>query len=79
MNAETKEAWDTLRSMARGHPGASSGERAAYDLVRNFADGEAVDFGDCFVRLDGTGKCAVVKLLVGLATGRTGLIELRKT
>jgi hypothetical protein len=38
-----------------------------------------VDFTDCFVRLDGTGKSAVVKLLVALATGRSGLIELRKT
>lgn len=78
MTPEAKEAWDTLRAMARCLPGASSGERAAYDLVRNFADGEAVDFGDCFVQLDGTGKCAVVKLLVALASGRTGLIELRK-
>ena len=77
MNAETKEAWDTLRSMARGHPGASSGERAAYDLVRNFADGEAVDFGDCFVRLDGVSKHVVVQLLVDLAMGKTGLIEFR--
>lgn len=77
MNAETKEAWDTLRSMARGHPGASSGERAAYDLVRNFADGEAVDFADCFVRLDGAGKHVVVQLLFDLAMGKTGLIEFR--
>lgn len=79
MNAETKEAWDALQAMARGHPGASSGERAAYDLVRNFSEGQAFDFADCFVRLDGTGKCAVVKLLVALARGRSGLIELRKT
>ena len=78
MTPEAKVAWDTLQAMVRGHPGASSGERAAYDPVRNFTDGEAVDFADCFVRLDDTGKCAVVKLLVALATGRTGLIELRK-
>ena len=63
--------------MARGHPGASSGERAAYDLVRNFSCGEAVDFADCFVRLDGVGKHAVVQLLVDLAMGKTGLIEFR--
>jgi hypothetical protein len=48
-------------------------------LVRNFTDGEAVDFADRFVQQDGTGKCPVGKLLVALATGRSGLNELRKT
>ena len=66
-----------LRRMARGHPGASSGERAAFDLVRNFTTGKPVDLADCFVRLDGEGKRAVVLLLVDLATGKTGLLDLR--
>ncbi len=77
MTPYTENASSDLRDMAHGYPGASSGERAAYDLVRNFREGKAVDFADCFVRLDSTGKRAVLQLLVDLATGKTGLIELR--
>jgi hypothetical protein len=35
-----------------------------------------VDFADCYVRLDGTGKRAVVQQLVDLAAGKTGLWDL---
>ncbi len=77
MSPAGAEAWANLQQMARGHPGASSGERAAFDLVRNFQAGEPVDLADSFVRLDGEGKRAVVTLLVDLATGKTGLSELR--
>jgi len=66
-----------LRRMARGHPGASSGERAAWEILQNLETGRSVDFADCFCRLDGMGKRAVVQLLLDLATGTTGLIELR--
>jgi hypothetical protein len=77
MSPAGAEAWTTLRRMARGHPGASSGERAAFDLVRNFQTGKTVDLADCFVRLDGEGKRAVVLLLIDLASGNTGLSEVR--
>lgn len=66
-----------LRRMARGHPGASSGERAAHDILSNLSAGLPVDFFDAFSRLDGAGRTAVVQLLIDLATGKTGLIELR--
>ncbi len=77
MSPESEESIRTLRAMARGHPGASSGERAAWDILRNLQDGRSVDFAECFVRLDGTGKRAVVLLVVDLATGKTGLSDLR--
>lgn len=77
MSPASTEAWATLRTMARGHPGASSGEKAAFDLVRNFQTGKAVDLADCFVRLDGEGKKAVVLLLIDLASGDTALSEMR--
>ena len=77
MTPASEEALATLTRMARGHPGASSGERAAWNILKNFQDGRAVDFSDAFVRLDGTGKRAVVTLLVDLATGKTGLLEPR--
>lgn len=76
MSPGGQHAWATLRRMARGHPGASSGERAAWDIRRNLQDGTPVNFGDCFVRLDGEGKRAVVQLLIDLATGKAGLSEL---
>ena len=76
MSASTA-ALDTLRRMARGHAGASSGERAARDIVDNLSKGAPVDFADCFVRLDGEGKRAVVMVLIDLATGKSGLNELR--
>jgi hypothetical protein len=77
MSPAGTDAWATLRRMARGHPGASSGERATFDLVRNFKTGEPVDLADCFVRLDGEGKRAVILLLIDLATGDLGLTEVR--
>ena len=77
MSPDTAEALSTLRRMARGHPGASSGERAAWEIMQNLTDSRPLDFGDCFVRLDGNGKRAVVLLLVDLATGKTGLSDLR--
>lgn len=63
--------------MARGHAGASSGERAAWDILENFREGTPVDFGDAFVRLDQNGRLAVIQLLLDLSGGQTGLIELR--
>lgn len=76
MSPAGKDAWAALQHKARGHPGSSSGERAAWDIRRNLQDGTPVNFGDCFVRLDGEGKRAVMHLLVDLATGQTGLNEL---
>lgn len=75
MSPASKDALTILQRMACGHPGASSGERAAWDLLCNLQEGTPVNFGDCFVRLDGTGKLAVVQLLMDLASGRTGLSE----
>ncbi|HRI81593.1 MAG TPA: hypothetical protein PLF88_04095 [Opitutaceae bacterium] len=75
MSPESTEALATLRLLARGHAGASSGERAAWEIRRNLQDGTPVNFGDCYVRLDGEGKRAVVQILVDLATGRAGLNE----
>lgn len=77
MSPDTAEALSTLQRMARGHPGASSGERAAWEIMQNLTNGRPLDFGDCFVRLDGNGKRAVILLLVDLATGKTGLSDLR--
>lgn len=76
MSPKSQQALATLRRMARRHPGASSGERAAWGILRNLQDGTPVNFGDCYVRLDGVGKRAVVRLLIDLATGQTGLNEL---
>lgn len=76
MTEASKVALDTLRSMARGHAGASSGEAAAWEILGNLRAGTPVDFAGSFVRLDGTGKRAVVQLLVDLAMGKTGLNEL---
>ena len=76
MTAASKEALVTLRRMARGHAGASSGETAAWEILANFRDGAAVDFAGNFVRLDSCGKRAVVQLLLDLTTGGTGLSEL---
>ncbi len=75
MTPESEQALATLRRMARGHPGASSGERAAFELLQNFQAGRPVNFSDCFVRLDGTGKRAVLQLLLDLTAGRTGINE----
>lgn len=77
MSPESEYALQTLRRMARGHPGASSGERAAWDLLENLEAGVPVDFAERFVRLDGDGKCAVLLLLTDLAAGRTGLADYR--
>ncbi len=76
MSPQSEEALATLKRMARGHAGASSGERAAWEILGNLQDRSRLDFADCFTRLDGTGKRAVIQLLVDLATGKTGLIEL---
>jgi hypothetical protein len=69
MSPAGMDALATLRRMARGHPGASSGERAAFDLVTNSQTGAPVDLADCFVRLDGEGEKAVVLLLIEFSTG----------
>lgn len=37
MSPECVEAVSTLRRMARGHPGASSGERAAWEIMKNLS------------------------------------------
>lgn len=76
MTVESEQSWNTLRAKARGHAGASSGERAAWEILRNLRDGAPLNFGDCFVRLDGSGKRAVLQLLVDVATGKTGISEL---
>lgn len=76
MSPASQDALATLRRMARGHPGASSGERAAWEILKNLRAGTPVNFADCFVRLDGTGKRAVVQLFIDLAGGKTGLSEL---
>ncbi len=76
MSPESQLAWTKLHWIARGHPGASSGERAAWDIRCNLESGAPVNFADCYVRLDGEGKRAVMQLLLDLAAGRTGLSEL---
>ncbi len=76
MTAASREAMVTLRRIARGHAGASSGELAAWEILANLRDGAAVDFAGSFVRLDSCGKRAVVQLLLDLTTGGTGLSEL---
>lgn len=77
MSPQSAEALATLRRMARGHPGSSSGERAAWDILQNLQTGRPVDMGDCLVRLDQHGRHAVLHLLLDLAAGETGLVELR--
>ncbi len=76
MTAASKVALDTLRRMARGHPGASSGEIAAWEILANLRKGTPVDFAGNFMRLDSGGKRVVVQLLLDLTTGGTGLSEL---
>jgi hypothetical protein len=76
MSPLSQAALQVLRDIARSHPGASSGERAAADILRNLAGRSQVDFVDCYCRLDGRGKRAVIQLLIDLASGETGLIEL---
>lgn len=78
MTSDSERSLQTLGAIARGHAGASSGERAAWDILRNLQDGTPVDFADCLVRLDGSGKHAVLLLLADLAVGKTGLTELRR-
>lgn len=77
MSPESAEAMEVLGRMARGHAGASSGERAAWEVLGNLREGARVDFVDAFVRLDGRGKRAVLQVLVDVASGRTGACELR--
>lgn len=77
MSPASEQAVAALRLRAHNHPGASSGEWAAWELLRNFEKGRLVDFGECFARLDGHGKRAVIQLLVDITSGRTGMIEFR--
>ena len=77
MTTESENAVATLRRLARAYPEVLSGERAAWDVLQNLRHVAAVDFADCFVRLDGSGRIAVVRLLSDLASGKTGLVELR--
>jgi|GEM_PF-1410302 hypothetical protein len=65
-----------LQHTARGHPGASSGERAAWELLANFREGRQVNFADNFVRLDANGQRAVIQLLLDVATGKTTFSDL---
>ncbi|MBI2513270.1 MAG: hypothetical protein HYV96_14935 [Opitutae bacterium] len=76
MSPASADALTTLPRMARNHPGASSGERAAWEILQNLREGTPVNFTEDFVRLDGCGRRAVVQLLIDLATGATGLVEL---
>jgi hypothetical protein len=76
MSPQSQQALKTLRSIARHHPGASSGERAAAEILRNLVGKTRLDFADCYGRMDGRGKRAVILLLGDLASGRTGLAEL---
>jgi hypothetical protein len=55
--------------MARGHPGAAAGERAAWEILRNLQEHSQIDFADAFCRLDSRGKRAAIQLLVDMATG----------
>ena len=76
MSPKSESALQTLRLIARSHPGASSGEWAAAEMLRNLSQHSRIDFMDCFCRLDGRGKRAVIQLLDDIASGQTGLIEL---
>lgn len=77
MSPDSHQAMVLLTAKARSHPGASSGERAAQDILENFRQGREIDFGDAFVRLDVMGKRAVLQLLQEIATGRIALWDLR--
>lgn len=76
MSPASEQALAALRRVARGHAGASSGELAAGDILKNLAEGRPVDFGSCLVRLDGAGRHAVATLVIDLATEKPGLSEL---
>lgn len=76
MTEASKAALATLLRTARGHAGASSGERAASEILGNLQQGTPVDFVGSFVRLDSCGKQAVVQLILDLTTGGTGFGEL---
>jgi hypothetical protein len=78
MSPASEQAVAALRLRAHNHPGASSGEWAAWELLRNFEKGRLVDFGECFSRLDGHGQRAILQLLADITSGRTGMVELRK-
>ena len=77
MSAEREKALATLQRMARSHPGASSGERAASEILAMLQQGRPVDLAECLVCLDGGGRHAVILLLIDLATGKIGLADLR--
>lgn len=76
MSPASAEAIAVLSRVARAHVGASSGEQAAWEILRNLRRGEPVNFGNAFVRLDASAKGAVIQILADLAVGKTGLVEL---
>ena len=78
MSPASEQAVAALRLRAHNHPGASSGEWAAWELLQNFEQGRLVDFGKCFNRLDGHGQRAMIQMLVDITSGRTCLVELRQ-
>ena len=78
MSPASEQAVAALRRRAHNHPGASSGEWAAWELLQNFEKGRLVDFWEYYSQLDGHGQRAVIQLLVDITSGRTGMIELRK-
>lgn len=76
MSPSTEQALAVLRRRARGHAGASSGESAVWKILQNFSAGAPVNFAECLIRLDADGRRAVLTVLIDLALGRTGLVEL---
>jgi hypothetical protein len=78
MSPASEQAFATLRLRAHNHPGASSSEWAAWEPLQNFEKGRLMDSGDCFSRLDGHRKRAVLQLVVDITSGRSGVVELRK-
>lgn len=78
MAPTTELARSDLRETARNHPGASGGEKRAHRLLRSLTHGEPCSIIDDFVGLDSTRQLALIQILVDLATGKTGAIELRE-
>ena len=77
MSPASAQALATLRCVARGHAGASSGEQAAWDILQHLQQGTPADIFESFIRLDAAGRRAVIQLFVDLAIGKTGLSDLR--
>ncbi len=76
MAPTTEQALAVLRKAARNHPGASGGEVRAHRILRSFTHSEPCAIGEEFVGLDAQLQHAVIQILVDLAAGKTGLIEL---